>query len=451
MTREEMLNRTTWSYLRTHGGNTGLTLEQYLSTVDDPDLKEEIKEWCETVNDYPISERALSQKKNPDEEYERLLHEDARHWQKEYGDLYIEGLEEIKNNQSMILETPQKKSEIKRQLSPDSIRPALFEIRMVYYPYADSVDRYELHPSFMIPQVTEAGLAYRFIFVTSARKTNPIFTIYDVPLTDWKETGLLHLSYARMDRSCFKENIIFTSKSIRPIGLLSKNDKNKCRNMRAKFNSEIFKHPVAFMGWLIDNRISDPIPVDGGNNNNVNAIQTIEDIDYTKTANCVDIAIVSYKMTKNVKDISSATISSVTWPIKNKPGSSNGHIFMMFKIGKFTYVFDYDQEHYTGTFRYWYGLDYLEVATKFSNMIRKLASNKDIRNSDPGQQKVIILTPDQLNELDDLSHFKTQRDWLRSIKSEDMNPVKEHTFFNSLSTLDKMIFNHTFNMKKAGH
>lgn len=454
MTRDEKEKRFSLNYLQAHNGSTGLTVEEALECID-PKYHDLVIKSCDTLSESFIAEDHAD-KKSPQRQQSLNEHirADGEYWKRHYPELIEEGdiyLNEHPEALEQINEIAQKKSNIRHVIDSSTLEIKPFQVRKVYYPYFDKRNRYEYHPTFPIPYKNEEGIfSYRFIFVTSGKNTNKVFRFYETPLNDYEEAGLEHLSYARLDKTKAQEDLVFVKDSgVR--GFISLKDANSVLDMRNKFNKDVFKNPIAFMSWLIDNRISDPIPADGGNNNNVNAIQTIEDINYSKTANCVDIAIVSYKMTKNVKDISSATISSVTWPIKNKPGSSNGHIFMMFKIGKFTYVFDYDQEHYTGTFRYWYGLDYLEVATKFSNTIRKAASNKDIRNSDPDQQKVIILTPDQLNELNDLSHFKTQRDWLRSIKSEDLNPVKEHTMFNSLSVFDKLIFNLTSDMKKAGH
>lgn len=81
-TEEEIEKRITLEYLREHNYNTGLTPEEFLTLIDDPDIKYELEEWfecCENLNVPTTSNDGMVY----DPEFAELLHKSAQKWRYE--------------------------------------------------------------------------------------------------------------------------------------------------------------------------------------------------------------------------------------------------------------------------------------------------------------------------------------------------------------------------------
>ena len=279
-----------------------------------------------------------------------------------------------------------------------------FDIIRVFYPYLDRPDTYAIRPALAAPVDSN-----KFVFmpITSGEHTDPIFRRYEFEIY-WKESGLNKPCYLRPNIVKNPEDIVFTKFSI-VYGRLTNWDIKKLIKMREIYNKETLTNPIPFLYWLIENRISDTIPLRDGNNN-YNPIQSIDDIVRTKTANCVDIAIAGYKMTqRNRREFPQSSIGNIEWVINNH--TTEGHIFLVFTYYDKTYILDYDQINFYGDFKPFKSS--YEIAGKvYADMVRSNHPDHRIRGLKGDNQKVMILDKEGLETLTNTAKYKDQAEWM---------------------------------------
>lgn len=76
---EEIQYRTSWNYLREHNGNTGLTSEEYLTTIKDPETRAMLEEYLKEVppTSFPYTSGGF------DSEFRNELIQESKHWRDE--------------------------------------------------------------------------------------------------------------------------------------------------------------------------------------------------------------------------------------------------------------------------------------------------------------------------------------------------------------------------------
>ena len=332
-------------------------------------------------------------------------------------DEYDEHLYYINENGYMTQMTLEETAAFKKKYTRDEIKDKIeysqiahkikpFDVFQAFFPYTNELDGFSIRPVIAIP----AGFQeYRFMMVTKGKNTDPIYREYEITLNHWEEYHLPYKSYARANIIREPSSLVFI-KNPKYYGSLNNIDIENIDNIRIKYINDAFINPIAFMYWCQENKIQDPIPL-YGDNNNVNPIQTIEDIQKSKRANCVDLAIVSYKMAKNCKSISDSTIGTVSWIIS--PNKTNGHIFMLFKYKGKTYVFDYDQENCIGEFPSFKSQSFEKAALSYCDRIKSLHPEKEVQELPHKRQLIYILNERELKDLDHIEKYPTQKDWLR--------------------------------------
>ena len=302
--------------------------------------------------------------------------------------------------------SPVTRDSVKHKVSADYINKQPFDVITAYFPYNDNSNLVDLRPVIVIPYTEDK---YIYMMITSGEKTDRVYRLYEVRLDDWKECGLKKFCFARANVIRQEDTLIFTDKC-RVIGHLTDKSIIEISKMLERYGKECFTNPIPFLDWLIDHKVSDTIHITGNNNNC--PIQTIDDIKKSLHANCIDIAIVTYKMAKNTKIIDDSTISFVKWTISED--NTQGHIFMLFKFNNGTYVFDYDQINIQGSFVKYRG-SFENISKWFSSMIRKNAGNEKIRNLPPNKQRVKTLSKKDLETVKDVRKYSTQKEWLKEI------------------------------------
>ena len=286
------------------------------------------------------------------------------------------------------------------------IRP--FDVFQAFFPYSNEPDIFSIRPVIAVP----VGLRdYRFMMVTKGKNTDPVYRVYETPLSHMRKFSLPFSSYARTNIVRDSSSLIFIGNA-RYYGSLTDDDIEGIHNARTRYVDDLFINPIAFMYWCLENKVQDTIPL-YGNNNNINPIQDIEDIKHTKRANCVDLAIASYKMARGCSIISDATIGIVRWIIG--PNKTSEYVFMLFKYKGKIYAFDYDQYNYVGEFPSFKTQSFEQAAEIYSNNIKTVQSDVKVRNLSRDKQLVYILNNKALNDLDYTYEYNSQFDWLYTI------------------------------------
>lgn len=309
--------------------------------------------------------------------------------------LYITSVNEVK---SVLIKDVER-----YKIDPNIIRKRNFDIVLAYFPFNDNNITTGFRPVIAIEYEENK---FKYMMLTSGDKTNVIYRLYEIFIDDYKSCGLMKKCFIRVNRVREEKDIIFTKHS-KVIGHITEKYQIQIGNMLNKYSNEVFRHPVPFLDWLIYHRVSDTQHERG--NNNYCSIQTIEDIKRTFEANCVDIAIVTYKMATITKDIPKATIANVKW-IKNARQSSS-HIFMIFKYKGNSYIFDYDQINCVGEFRM-YRSKFENAAKWFANDIKKTHPDEEVRRLSPNRQVIKVLNEEELKTTEDTFRYETQKDWL---------------------------------------
>ena len=257
--------------------------------------------------------------------------------------------------------------------------------------------------------------------VTKGQYTDVIYRRYEVKLEDRKEEGLVFESYARTASVRDPRELVFI-RYFKKYGTLSEHDLYRISHMRSKYREERFTCPVAFMDWLIEEKVSDPTPL-YGNNNNVNKIQAIHQIEKSKQANCVDIGIVVYKMCSRHPEFRPSTIATVSWIVDDR--HSDGHVFALFKYKHNIYVFDYDQTHFVGELINYKSDTFNKASTSFCFRIKQLHPNEDVRNLPKDKQLIYVLDSTDLQSLNNTSEYANQKEWLK-----EYSALYQHYEFN---------------------
>lgn len=302
-----------------------------------------------------------------------------------------------------------KKEEIRNKISFNKIKHYIqpFQVIQAYFPFTNKTNQYTPRPVLAVPIRKNE---YRFMMITTGAYTDVIYRRYETGIVDWKQAGLDHFSYARTNVVVDEGGLFFTSKS-KIYGSLTDKDIISITKMLRTFREETFTNPVAFMYWLISHKVSDTIAIDGGQNNNVNPIQTIYDIEESKHANCVDIGIVVYKMCNAHKEFKPSSVGTVSWVVNNH--RTCGHIFALFKYKHNTYIFDYDQCNCIGMFPNYKSSSFERAANEFSTSIKREHPHQDVRNLSLDNQLVYVLNDQDLKSLNNTNQYVDQREWLK--------------------------------------
>lgn len=306
---------------------------------------------------------------------------------------------------------PYKKTHSRREIADilpyEQLHPLIqpFTIFRVFYPYLDRPDTYSVRPALAVPISSNQ---FRFMPITSGDHTDIIFRRYEF-LLDWRKAGLAKSCYLRPNIVKNPEDIVFTRDSYM-YGALSNRDIQTLIHKREQYQQETLTNPIPFLYWLVENRISDPIPIKQSSaGNNVNPIQSIDDVVRTKTANCVDISIITYKMTThNRSEFPTSTIANAKWV--TSPNSSTGHVFPIFTYHSNTYILDYDQDHFNGDFKTYKKKDFYSTAKSYADYIVQVHPDYRVKSS---PCKIQVLSDSQLLSVND--SYQSQLEWLRTV------------------------------------
>lgn len=325
----------------------------------------------------------------------------------------------------------------KDRIDPSLIKKKNFDIILAYFPFNDNNTETGFRPVIVIEYEENK---FKYMMLTSGEKTDIIYRLYEIYIDDYKPCGLNKKCFIRVNRVREEKDVIITNKS-RIIGHITEKYQIEIGKMLERYASEVFTNPIPFLDWLIYHKVTDTQHERG--NNNYCSIQTVDDIKNSFEANCVDIAIVTYKMAKMTKDIPQATIGNVKWIINSR--KSDGHVFMVFKYKGKSYVFDYDQVQCLGQFRY-YRANFENVVKWFSNDIKKEHPDEEIRRLPPNRVRVKMLNEEELKTLDDTSKYETQKDWLIEVgfyKPQDYGEIDKQglkEFYKILKKKDPIYY-----------
>ena len=347
-----------------------------------------------------------------------------------------EWIENDKEDQLYISTINEVKTVLIKDIEKDRIDPSLikkknFDIVLAYFPFSDNNTETGFRPIIVIEYEENK---FKYMMLTSGKQTDVIYRLYEIFIDDYEPCGLKRKCFIRVNRVREENDVIFTNES-RVIGHITKQYQSKIGEMLEKYASEVFINPIPFLDWLIYHKVTDTQHERG--NNNYCSIQTVEDIKNSLEANCVDIAIVTYKMAKITNDISESTIANVKW-IKNAR-QSDGHVFMAFKYKGKSYIFDYDQIHCIGQFRFY--RSGLNNAIKwFCNDIKKEHPDEEVKKLPPNRVVIKILNEEELKTIDHISDYETQKDWLIEVgfyKHQDYGEIDKQGLKEFYEWLEK--------------
>lgn len=127
-------------------------------------------------------------------------------------------------------------------------------------------------------------------------------------------------------------------KLIHPIGRLTQYDYELAMKCIKIFEKHRFSTPWSFLNWLIINKVMDTIPING-KNNNYNQLQSLEEVDKSKMANCVDISTCVHSISTSLSIDHS--IAQTIFYNKNNRHISSGHVYTIFSYPPYKYVLFY--------------------------------------------------------------------------------------------------------------
>ena len=324
-----------------------------------------------------------------------------------------------------------KKSEIKDKITYEEFKQKGLKefdiIKDVRFRFFDIPDTYK--PRYVVAVPVEND-NFRFIMITTGERTDVVYRRYEFAV-EWDKENLEHGSFARPNIIQNHDQVVFTKKS-KVIGSFTENDINKLIQKRIEYRKERLIHPIGFLYWLFENEVKDTTAIDGSDDNNCNPIQTLEDVEKSKRANCVDIAIITYKMAKEAKDIEDSTICITTWIFSDKDIVS--HIYMLFKYKSSIYVFDYDQKNQLGGFPTNKKDSFEDEAIEYSEKMKKNHSQKRVR--DVCRQTIDVLKQDQLDALDHTENYESQKEWLSYVCPSYKKWVASEAFYKFIGKHD---------------
>lgn len=216
---------------------------------------------------------------------------------------------------------------------------------------------------------------------------------YDAELEDWKEEGLRKESAAKTDNIRPTKHIKFH----KYLGTLTQRD---MRNVLYKFScfmDEAFDNPWNFFNWMMMVGIDETPAINGSNNNQ--KIQTLDDIKKSFKANCVDIAVNTYRICKDKFD---ATIGWIRWIVNEN--KTDGHLFCVFKANHKVYTLQYMQGDHIGEISTYSNKTYLEVVLEEG---KKLKPHIDKKHNTETKQLVYVFTKTDLKTFDNESYLRT--------------------------------------------
>ena len=163
---------------------------------------------------------------------------------------------------------------------------------------------------------------------------------------------------------------------------------------------------MAFLCWIVSNKIKD----DGTDNDKLK-IQSVEDIVESKQANCVDLAIVTYKMEVSDKDYKNPAIGWIRWRVSDH--KTQGHLTSIFTYKSDIYTFEYLEPGF-GTMRYLHYDDYKKALDGYGLLLKKNHPDKDVRRYSTKQQ-TRVFGKKELKMINKLDQFKSQKEFLESL------------------------------------
>lgn len=236
--------------------------------------------------------------------------------------------------------------------------------------------------------------------LTSVKERTPMH--YDIKLIDWEEAGLDNETRVRVRGIRRIKYVSMTQRN----NYVSNRDLVRIRNSFDKMISEQFIRPEAFYGWLMNNEIK----YESVNNNLNKPIRTLNKVKHEKAIDCLELAIITYKMCINCNDIKDCGIGFGIWIDDN----NHKHI-------RFFTIFKANNQYWT--------VQYLQTRKGYierhdTNSIKEfiIAENSDLSDGYykfpklRGKRKLIkqgLLFQTELRIIaEDTSDFKTHRELL---------------------------------------
>ena len=274
-----------------------------------------------------------------------------------------------------------------------------FRIYRGSIPYSGYYDRYKEKRPWIAFKVSW-GNEYIFIPIHSTYDRTPMS--YDIDILDWEEAGLDHESRALV-RDIGK--VKYTSAVIRN-DFLSNRDIVRIRKMFDKMIDNRFKEPEAFFSWVINNEIK----YESINNNLNKPIRTLNKVKHEKAIDCLELAIITYKMCINCKEISNSGIGFGIWV--DKKNHKHIRFFTIFKVNNQYWTIQYLQTRKGYIERHRAG-----SLSSFVKIENKLLNEGYYHYPEfCGKRKLIkqgLLSPIELRIIaEDTSDFKTHRELL---------------------------------------
>jgi len=163
---------------------------------------------------------------------------------------------------------------------------------------------------------------------------------YNYTIKNWNRYGFTKPSF-----SC--GSVFFPISEIefrKKMGEMSKDEYDQCMKGVRLFLREKFKTPWTFMNWMKNEVIKTTESSNG--NNNSNPIQSLEDIEKSKRANCVDIALAVYEICKRSRNLKKKCFGEIAWMkfLYKNGESSFGHLFAFWKYNNKYYAFRFVTE-----------------------------------------------------------------------------------------------------------
>lgn len=238
--------------------------------------------------------------------------------------------------------------------------------------------------------------------LTSVKERTPMY--YDIDLLDWKDAGLENETRVRIRGIRRIKYVSMTAIN----NLISNRDLVNIRNGFDKMISEQFTRPEAFFGWLINNEIE----YESVNNNLDKPIRTLSNVKDEKAIDCLELAIITYKMCINCNDIEDSGIGFGIWEDNN----NHRHIrfFTIFKANNQYWTVQYLQTRKGYIERH--DTESIEEFIKVENSELGKGYYKYPKLS--GKRKLIkqgLLSPTELEIVaeDDSDYLKTHRELLK--------------------------------------
>lgn len=294
----------------------------------------------------------------------------------------------------------------KKTYSYSEVKFVPFGITTGIFPYMDKPTN-DSHPVLAVPATTNdrGEIEYDIFMITSAKDTAEVFRQYDSPIVEWQRAGLKNPSVIRVAMGRHYTEISFTRQDC--FGKLMGKDIIRFLDMTDYVERSRFKEPLAFLCWLIGNKIGDD-PTD----NKILKIQSVEDVQDSKQANCVDLAVITYKMAKKYGgDYKKPNIGWIRWRVSDH--KTRGLLTSIFTYDKRIFVFEYLKPGF-GNMRCLDGKNYKQTLEYYGLFLKKHHPDKNVRINTTKQQ-IKVFNKKQLELVEDSDQFQNQEEFLEAI------------------------------------